>query len=190
MPNSLPRPRYSHVVFQTRRFDAMKQWYCGVFGAEVVHEDPALCFLTYDDECHRFALANLDILKPDAAGGNSDVGINHIAYTFASAAELLETYARLKAQDIIPYWPVHHGMTLSLYYRDPDGNRLEFQVDTLPSEQAKHFMRGDSFAANPIGIEFDPDALLARYRAGAGEAELLAAPEGTPAGIPAAHGLG
>jgi hypothetical protein len=39
----------------TRRFEEMKARYSNVFGAEVVHGDPALAFLTYDDESHRFA---------------------------------------------------------------------------------------------------------------------------------------
>lgn len=185
------QPRFSHIVFQTRQYEAMKDWYRRVFGAEVVHEDPALCFMTYDDECHRFAFANLDILKPDASdSGTGDIGVNHVAYTFASAGALMETYAALKAAGIEPYWPIHHGMTLSLYYQDPDGNRLEFQVDTIDARDAVDFMRGEDFAANPVGISFDPEALLAAYRAGAPESELLARPQGEPAPIPAAHGLG
>ena len=89
-------PTFSHVVFMTRRFEEMKAWYINVFGAEVVHGDPALAFLTYDDESHRFAIANLDVLKPDvpADSGRGEIGVNHVAYTYASAADLLETYAQ------------------------------------------------------------------------------------------------
>ena len=40
------------------------------------------------------------MLKPDvpADSGTGEIGVNHIAYTYASAADLLETYARLKEQ--------------------------------------------------------------------------------------------
>jgi hypothetical protein len=38
----------------------MVTWYQDVFEASVVHRDPALAFLTYDDENHRFAFANLE----------------------------------------------------------------------------------------------------------------------------------
>ena len=63
----------------------------------------------------------------------------------------------------MPYWPIRHGPTLSLYYKDPDGNRLEFQVDCFATaEEANAYMRGDSFAANPIGVEFDPEELVAQ----------------------------
>jgi hypothetical protein len=54
-----------------------------------------------------------------------------------------------------------------MYYKDPDGNRVELQVDNYPSaEEANRWMRSGDFAANPIGVVFDPDDLLARYRAG------------------------
>jgi len=45
----------------------------------------------------RFAIANLDVPKPDvpADSGQGEIGVNHVAYTYASAADLLETYARL-----------------------------------------------------------------------------------------------
>ena len=175
----------------TRRFEEMKSWYINVFGAEIVHGDPALAFLTYDDESHRFAIANLDLLKPDLPpdSGRGEIGVNHVAYTYATAGDLLDTYARLKDQGLMPYWPVHHGFTLSFYYQDPDGNRIELQVESCKSEEAFAFMRSEAFAKNPVGVAVDPEALLARYREGAGEAELTAYPEGKPAAIPDAHGI-
>ena len=184
-------PTFSHVVFMTRRFEEMKDWYINVFGAEIVHGDPALAFLTYDDESHRFAIANLDVLKPDTPkdSGPGEIGLNHIAYTYDSAADLLETYARLKGQGLMPYWPVHHGITLSFYYQDPDGNRIELQVESCNSKDAFDYMRSEAFANNPVGVEVDPEALLTRYRDGASEAELTALPEGEPSPIPAAHGM-
>ena len=182
--------KFAHVVYMTRRFEEMIAWYRDVFEADVVYENPALAFLTYDDEHHRFAFANLDLLKPgEASGARGEIGVNHVAYTYASAGDLLDTYARLKRAGISPYWPVHHGTTLSLYYADPDGNRMEFQVDVGTVEEATALMRTPAFAENPIGIVYDPDALLARFEAGANESDLLSMPDGPPSPIPAAHGM-
>ena len=183
--------KFAHVVYQTRRFEEMIAWYCHVFEAEVVYENPALAFLTYDDEHHRFAFANLDVLKPgdtshDARG---EIGVNHVAYTYATVADLMDTYARLKRSGITPYWPVHHQTTLSLYYADPDGNRMEFQVDCGTVEEATALMRSSAFAENPVGIAYDPEALLARVQAGESEDTLIAVPAGSPSPIPAAHGM-
>jgi catechol 2,3-dioxygenase-like lactoylglutathione lyase family enzyme len=81
-----PKPaKFAHVVYMTRRYEAMIAWYKHVFEAEIVNMDPAIAFMTYDDEHHRFAFANLDLLKPD--GGSPDdrgqIGVNHVAYTYA-----------------------------------------------------------------------------------------------------------
>lgn len=183
--------KFAHVVYQTRRFDEMIAWYRNVFEAEVVHANPALAFLTYDDEHHRFAFANLDILKPGGTSRNErgEIGVNHVAYTYRNVGELLDTYARLKRAGITPYWPVHHGTTMSLYYADPDGNRMEFQVDVGTVEEATALMRTPAFASNPVGVMYDPDALLARFEGGEREETLLAMPVGPASPIPAAHGM-
>jgi len=183
--------KLAHVVYMTRRFDEMIAWYENVFEATVAYQNPFVAFLTYDDEHHRFAFVNMSVLKPDVvnAGHSSDVGVNHVAYTFANVGDLLDNYERLKAEGILPYWPVHHGMTLSMYYQDPDGNRMEFQIDTCSVEEANAMMRTEAFAANPIGVDYDPDALLAKYRSGATFETLMVQPEGTMSEMPAAHGL-
>ena len=180
--------KFAHVVYMTRRYDEMIAWYRDVFEAEIVNQDPALAFLTYDDEHHRFAFANLDLLKPDggAADDRGQIGVNHVAYTYASVADLLDTYERLKRAGIHPYWPVHHGPTLSLYYADPDGNRMEFQVDCCTAQEGKALLAATD---NPVGVLFDPDALVARLRDGEPEAALLIQPVGEPSPIPAAHGI-
>lgn len=168
--------KFVHVVYRTRRFEQMLRWYQTVFDAEVQHRDAALAFLTYDGEHHRFALANLDVLQPGGAemDRHGVIGVDHVAYTYGSLGELFENYAQLAAQGIKPYWCIHHGITVSMYYADPDGNQMEFQVDSFGSnEQANAFMAGPHFAANPIGVEFDADDWLARLRAGTPESQFL-----------------
>lgn len=177
-------PVLAHVVFQTRQFEVMLDWYDQVFGAKPVHRNPAMAFLSFDEEHHRFALLNLDVVAPGGPSQRGAVGVNHIAYTLPSAAALMTLYRRLKQAGTTPVWPVHHGLTLSLYYDDPDGNRLEFQVDALPPGEAAPYMNGPAFAANPVGVNFDPEALLAQFEAGASEAELLAMLDGPIAPIP------
>ena len=175
MPRIRPA-KFVHVVYRTRRFEQMVNWYETVFDAGVQHKDPVLAFLTYDDEHHRFAFANMAVLEPD--GTETDrrgkIGVDHVAYTYASLGDLFENYAQLQENGIAPYWCIHHGITVSMYYADPDGNQMEFQVDCYGSnEEANAFMRGPHFSANPIGVEFDPQEWLLRLRAGVPATDLL-----------------
>ncbi len=161
---------FVHVVYRTRRFEEMLEWYKTVFDAKVQHQNPALAFLTYDDEHHRFAFANLAALQPGGAETEKQgvIGVDHVAYTYSSLDDLLENYAQLKARGITPYWCVHHGITVSMYYADPDGNQMEFQVECFESnDDANAFMSGPGFAENPIGVEYDPEDWLAQKKSGA-----------------------
>ena len=164
------RPKkFAHIVYRTRRFEQMLSWYTQVFGAKVQHQDPALAFLTYDDEHHRFAFATVSVLQPQGTQTVKEglIGVDHVAYTFASLDQLLDNYVQLKELGIQPYWCIHHGITVSMYYADPDGNQMEFQIECFESnEQANAFMAGPGFAENPIGVEFDPDELVTRREEG------------------------
>lgn len=180
--SSIRPTKFAHIVYRTRRYEQMLQWYETVFGAKVQYQNPGLAFLTYDDEHHRFAFANMSLFQPDGTDTERQgaIGVDHVAYTYASLTDLLENYARLKEQGITPYWCIHHGISASLYYADPDGNQMEFQVDAFEtSEDATAFMH-DYFSANPIGVEFDPDEWLAQLRTGKSESEFLRRPTHEP----------
>jgi catechol 2,3-dioxygenase-like lactoylglutathione lyase family enzyme len=162
--------KLAHVVRRTSRFDDMVRWYCTVLGAEVVHSDGTLAFLTYDDEHHRLAMVE----TPAADAPRGAPGLDHVAYTLNSLGDLLSTYKRLAAKGILPVWPINHGLTTSLYYEDPQGCRVEFQVENFKTpRELRGFMEGPVFAKNPIGVTFDPAKLAARYEAGDPIEELL-----------------
>jgi hypothetical protein len=50
-------------------------------------------------------------------------------------------------------------------------------------------MHSEAFSANPIGVEIDPDALLAQYRSGVAVETLLVQPQGPISPIPPEHGM-
>ena len=59
-------------------------------------------------------------------------------------------------------------MTLSYYYKDPDGNHVELQVDVFGDWAAsREWMRTSSeFHANPIGVFVDPERIASEAAAG------------------------
>ncbi len=176
MPDTI-RPRtFAHIVYRTYRFAQMLDWYVLVFDGKVQYQNPVIAFVTYDDEHHRVALLNLGIIKgeSDARVPRGQPGVDHVAYGYRSLTELLYKYVELKAKGVLPYWCIHHGVTVSLYYADPDGNQMEFQADCFDTvDGANGFMHGPHFETNPIGVEFDPEAMIASLHAGTPESELL-----------------
>lgn len=170
----------AHIVRRTSRFGEMIDWYRTVLGAEVVYSNDMLAFLTYDEEHHRIAIASLPGLEEQSLAA---AGTDHVAFTYGSLGDLLYTYVRVKEAGIQPFWCINHGPTTSMYYKDPDGNRVELQVDNMPTrESVDVWMRSGAFAANPIGVVYGPEDLLARYRAGESFATLVerpSLPEGT-----------
>ena len=80
----------------------------------------------------------------------------------------------LRDKGIRPVFPINHGPTTSMYYADPDGNQIELQVDNFPSmDECKAWFTSPEFAANPIGVDFDPAALMEKLRAGQPISELV-----------------
>ena len=154
----------------------MIAWYQTVLDCKVQYQNPVLAFLTYDDEHHRVAIINLAAVHPDSGQEERRgvIGVDHIAYTYGSVEDLLENYAQLKEKGVLPYWCVHHGVTMSMYYADPDGNQMELQVDAFASgDDANRYMLGPHFEANPIGVEYDPDDVLKMIRSGTPGTALL-----------------
>ena len=162
--------KFAHAVLGTKQFKTMVDWYTTVLEAEIVHSNEMLAFMTYDDEHHRLAIAAVPGLVDRP---RHSVGLDHLAYTYANLGDLVFTYERLKAKGILPVVTINHGPTTSMYYRDPDGNRVELQVDNFESiEELKGFFRSDAFERNPIGVTFDADELARQYHAGVPDAEL------------------
>ncbi len=167
--------KLAHIVYRTRRFEQMLEWYQAVFDARVQYQNPALAFMTYDDEHHRLLLADMAILQPDGAetDNKGEIGVDHVAYTYESLGDLFGNYSRLKKLGISPYWSIHHGITVSMYYADPDGNQMEFQVDCFDNSEESNAYFKHKWDANPVGVEFDADEWLTQMHDGKPESEFL-----------------
>ena len=178
----MPPTKLAHVVFQTNRMAEMRDWYCSVLGGHVIYENPHLCFVTYDEEHHRVAFIDFGPLTPrDPAAGSElmvkatdQPGLHHVAFTFGSMEEFLGNYVRLRDKGLRPFFCVNHGPTTSMYYRDPDGNRMELQIDNFETaEEGQASMSSAAIDKNPIGVEYDPNELVKKFCSGVPVAELV-----------------
>ena len=161
--------KLSHAVLRTTRFEDMVNWYQTVLNAEILQRNDFLAFMTYDDEHHRIAIAAVPgtVERPKHCAG-----LDHLAFTFGTLGDLVATYERLKSVGIEPRVAVNHGLTTSLYYKDPDGNGIELQIDNIEKSQFKEWMRHGMSKENPFGTTFDPAELASKYHAGVPESEI------------------
>jgi len=164
------RPKMlAHVVLKTRpeSFPGMVQFYKTFLNAEASYENDFLSFLTYDEEHHRVAIGVFPGTGPHVP---KSAGLAHFAFTFDNLHDLALAYRQRRENGILPFWCVNHGPTTSMYYKDPDGNEIETQVDNFDNpEDVNVFMKSTHFAENPIGTEFEPDDLIRRLESGEDE---------------------
>lgn len=181
-PTPIRPSKFAHCVLRSACYERSRDWYLTVLDAEIAFENEFVCFLRYDDEHHRIGIIN----APDASTlGQDRAGVEHIAFTFKTLGELLATYLRLKSAGIVPFWPIIHGPTVSMYYRDPDGVKVELQYDVFDTvEEVDAFFSKGSYVENFMGVIFDPDDLVVRFEAGEPLRELTKRPPLPPGAGP------
>ena len=167
------RPTLHHVNLKTTRLQEMIDWYGQVVGLTPTVQFAKGAWMSNDGANHRLALLAIPQLSDDPRK-REHAGLHHHAYEFNRLADLLATYARLKQSGIVPTFALDHGLTTSLYYTDPDGNLVELQVDNFGEwEMSKGWMAtSPQFAANPIGVQFDPQKLVEALAVGLGHDEI------------------
>ncbi|HEV8718483.1 MAG TPA: VOC family protein [Candidatus Binatia bacterium] len=130
--------RIGHVVIKVRNLERSRKFYTEVLGMDVMMEVPAIrgVFLANNRrDHHEIALFEVG---PEAAGLQAkQIGLAHIAFRLRHEAELRAAYQELKEKDVPISFTVDHGITKSVYFRDPDGHELEVYCDNPPEEIAK-----------------------------------------------------
>lgn len=178
-----PPRRFAHFVLRTSRYREVVDFYKVLLCVHLTYSNDFVSFLTYDEEHHRIAVLNASGLQDQQRGM---AGVHHVAFTYDSLSDLIANYERARLHGIDPVWCTNHGPTTSLYYRDPDGNQIELQVENFATvEESMAFLHSAEFAENPIGVDFDPEELARRIRAGESEGELKKRPRSGPRGFDA-----
>ncbi len=166
-------PTLHHINLKTTRLQEIIDWYGLVVGMRVNHQFEGGAWLSNDNANHRLALLTAPEEDPQKL---RHAGLHHSAFEYPSMNDLLDTYVRLKGHGIVPHACLDHGMTMSFYYVDPDGNSVELQYDEYGDwAKSTEFIRtAPEFKENPIGVPVDPDLVVAARDAGATRDDLHA----------------
>jgi catechol 2,3-dioxygenase-like lactoylglutathione lyase family enzyme len=127
----------SHFEIRARDPGALAKFYTEVLGfivsdRGVLDRGPAegreLIFLSHSPEEHHQI-----VLIPAEAGavsGNAGGGIGHVAFRVDSLDEVRRVYEKVRHLPHTKPEPVSHANTWSVYFRDPEDNRIEVFTQT------------------------------------------------------------
>ena len=138
-----------HVNLYVRNAERSRQFYEDVLGLHCYHYRPGwAAFMSADTEkSHEVALMQVGDDAPLQQKGQ--VGLNHLAWMMHSLDDLAAAYARLKEKGVKIDRIVDHGLSLGIYFRDPDGNGLEVSYE-LPREHLG--LARPLFAPDVVGL--------------------------------------
>jgi catechol 2,3-dioxygenase-like lactoylglutathione lyase family enzyme len=172
-PRPIIPPKLHHATFLTLKLDEMVSWYEKVAGLTPVHYSAGAAWLTNDEANHRIALIAHPAIKRPVDKPTS-AGLHHTAFEYADFNVWVDNYQRLKEEGIVPFMCLDHGITMSMYYADPEGNGVEIQVDAFGDWGASKewIWASREFAENPIGSFFDPDKIVEAREQGLSKDEI------------------
>lgn len=124
--------KLGHVLLRVADLERSKAFYRDVLGFRIAEEDPAHgrdAFMTLGDDFH-----TLDIVQhpsPESAEkpSRTQIGLGHVAFQVASYEALREAYAVLLERGVEIERAIDHVSQRSIYFSDPDGNRLEIYYE-------------------------------------------------------------
>ena len=122
-----------HLVLRVRDLDRSEQFYTDVLGLKVTTRiSGRMVFMSAGEPSHELALMSVG---PDAPGPEGDrVGLYHFAWEMESFEDLKKMYRELKGKEVPIGGIGDHGISLGVYFFDPDGNEIETFYE-LPRDQ-------------------------------------------------------
>jgi len=120
---------FSHVGIWVTDLEAMREFYTDVLGFVQTDRgligDTELVFLSQSPNDHHQVVL--------AKGRPHDVGfttVNQLSYKLDSLETLKTMYGEIVKKPVKDLVQVSHGNAWSIYFKDPEGNRVELFVDT------------------------------------------------------------
>ena len=141
--------KLAHIVLRVRDLERSKAFYTDVLGLRQTGEIPGfMAFFSAGEDSHDLALMRLG---PDAPGPDPQrVGLYHFAYAVERPEDLEGAYRHLKEKGVPIVGSADHGVSMGIYFRDPDGNEIELTYDRPREEWPKE---ANPFAGTkPLGF--------------------------------------
>ena len=147
--------RVGHLVLTARNIKRSRRFFEEVMRLPVVAENErGMVFFSTDRKENHHMLALVPGKKGAATPKPDHIGMQHVSFELGSFAELQEAYQHLKDNDVAIEYTTFHGITKSVYFFDPDGNRLEFYCN-VPEEEYRKSVPNPYSRYGPIEEELE-----------------------------------
>ena len=122
--------KLGHVVLKVRDAGKSRDFYVKTLGLKVAHEDldRGMVFLSFGVEHHDLAVFQMAKGETPAA---EQPGLHHMAWQLGDFDELRDAHRELQAMGVPIEATIEHNVTRSIYFTDPDGNRVELYCDMV-----------------------------------------------------------
>ena len=130
--------KVGHVVLGCRDPQASIEFYTNALGMEVVNyfDQMQMAFFSFGTQHHDIAVVKV---PDDEPVGSS--GLSHTALQIEGGEEeLAELYGKLMDYGVNVEFMTDHVLTKSVYFFDPDGNRIEIFCEALEMAEGKKFL--------------------------------------------------
>ena len=127
----IPQLRFRHVGMFVRDIDRMAAFYRDVLGFVETDRGSArgvmIVFLTRDPAAHHQLV--LSAGRPETSGPLH--ALQQLSFMVDTLDDLRQVYRNIwDRKDVTGLLPTDHGNAWSLYFRDPEQNRIEIYLDT------------------------------------------------------------
>ena len=131
--------KVAHVVLGVRDVERSVKFYTEVLGMELVTtlDGMQMAFFSFGERDHDIAVVKV----PDDQPIGNERGPHTALEIEGDEDQLRELYQRLKSHGTRIQYTVDHVVTKSVYFFDPDGNRLEIFSQELHGETAMEYAR-------------------------------------------------
>jgi catechol 2,3-dioxygenase len=142
-----------HVHLKVADLERAISFYHGVLGFDVVQRlGHAAAFLSAGGYHHHIGLNTWESLAGSAPGPGT-TGLYHTAILYPTRAALADAFRRVIAAGIELDGAADHGVSESLYLRDPDDNGVELYCDRPKEVWPRHPDGSLAMYTRPLDLE-------------------------------------
>ena len=123
-----------HLVIRVRDLEKSEQFYTSVLGLKVMNKRPGVMTFMSADAGMSHELALVPVGEEAPAPESTRVGLFHMAWEMQSFDDLKRLYAVIKKNDVKVENVGDHGISLGVYFCDPDGNEIEAYYE-MPKDE-------------------------------------------------------